>query len=299
MKVAAAPISWGVSELPAWGYRMTADRVLEEMKVVGFEATELGPPGYLPDDPQICRELLDRHGLHLVGGFLATILHEPRTLSDVVTRARTLAAAGAERLVLAAALAGNTYDSHHQLSPESWRVLSENLSAAQSIAEAYGLSVSFHPHVGTAIESDEQVSQLLARTDISLCLDTGHLVLGGIDPIHLAADAGSRINHVHLKDLNLKVATRLRADELTYADAVREGLYQPLGQGGLDIDAILSRLSDVGYEGWFVLEQDTALTAEPEPGSGPATNVRLSLDYFRGITSANNTIATSNGGSKL
>jgi inosose dehydratase len=281
MKVAGAPISWGVSELPGWGYRMSPDRVLAEMRAVGFEATELGPPGYFPEDPQSCRKLLDRHGLRLVAGFLAVVLHDSRALADVKREAAALAAAGAKMLVLAASMPGESYDDHHQLSAAEWRALAANLTTAQNIAASHGLDVSFHPHAGTAIEDSEQVARLLAATEIGLCLDTGHLYLGGIDPVRFAREAGRRINHVHLKDVDLEIAATVRAHDLKYADAVKKGLYRPLGQGGLDMEAILSQLREVRYDGWFVLEQDMAIAVEPPHGSGPIEAARQSLNYFR------------------
>jgi inosose dehydratase len=283
MKVAAAPISWGVSELPGWGLRMPPERVLTEMKAAGFEATELGPPGYLPGNPQSCRQLLDRHGLRLVAGFLAVVLHDSSALGDVEREAKALAAAGAKMLVLAASMPGESYDGHHQLSSAEWRALAVNLIAAQNIATAHGLGVSFHPHVGTAIEDHEQVVELLAASEIGLCLDTGHFFLGGIDPTRFARDAGSRINHVHLKDIDMEIAAAFRAHDLSYADAVKKGLYRPLGQGGLDMDAILSGLRETGYDGWFVLEQDMAIAVEPPAGRGPIEAARQSLIYFRRV----------------
>jgi inosose dehydratase len=294
-RVAAAPISWGVSELGSWGYRISPERVLGEMKAVGFDATELGPPGYLPRDPRACRELLDRHGLRLVAGFLAAVLHESPSaaLSEIEAQARMLAAAGAEQLVVAAALPGDTYDGHHELSSEAWRELAMTLTVAENVAAAHGLGLAFHPHAGTAVEAQGQVLRLLEISDVDLCLDTGHLLIGGTDPAGLVAQAGTRIGHVHLKDVDVEIAARVRAREISYADAVRGGLYQPLGQGGLDIDAVLNGLRKAGYGGWFVLEQDTALTADPEPGRGPAEAARQSLDYFRLISGAKQHISAS------
>lgn len=286
MKISGAPISWGVSELPDWGYRLAPDRVLAEMKSVGLDATELGPPGYLPEDPRACREMLDRHGLRLVAGFVAAVLHDPgaNTLSDLARHASALASAGAEMLVLAAALPGDSYDGHQELSSEAWRKLSQTLAEAENIAAAKGLGLAFHPHAGTAVENREQVERLLKTTDVDICLDTGHLYLGGSDPVKVAAEAGSRVSHVHLKDVDLELASSFRSQRLPYAEAVRRGMYRPLGQGGLDIEAVFRRLQETGYEGWFVLEQDTALTADPEPASGPAADARQSLDYFRQIS---------------
>ncbi|MGH7763785.1 MAG: TIM barrel protein [Candidatus Dormibacteraceae bacterium] len=282
-KVAGAPTSWGVIELSSWGYRMAPDRVLDEMRSVGLEATELGPPGYFPEDPRACRELLARHGMRLVAGFLATVLHDPEAgaPAQVERQARTLQSAGAEVLVLAAALPGDTYDRHEELSAEAWRAMRDSIAAAEDIAARHGLRLAFHPHVGTAVENREEVDKLLSTTDVDLCLDTGHLYLGGSDPVRLAVEAGARIGHVHLKDVAQDRAARVRSGELTYADAVRSGLYVPLGQGGLDIEAVVSRLKEAGYQGWFVLEQDTALTAEPEPASGPIEAALQSLEHFR------------------
>ncbi len=284
MKVAGAPISWGVSELPGWGHRMAPDRVLDEMRSVGLAATELGPPGYLPDDPGACRNLLERHGLRLVAGFLACILHDPQAgaLGEIERQATTLQSAGAELLVLAAALPGDSYDGHGELPAEAWRAMLGTITAAEDIVARHGLRVAFHPHAGTAVESREAVERLLSTTDVDLCLDTGHLYLGGSDPVQIAA-AGRRISHVHLKDVALECAARVRSGELSYAEGVRNGLYVPLGQGGIDIEAVIGRLQETGYQGWFVLEQDTALTAEPEPASGPVGAARQSLDYFTRI----------------
>jgi inosose dehydratase len=288
MKVAGAPISWGVSELPEWGHRMAPDRVLSEMKAIGLDATELGPPGFLPQDPQECREMLDRHGVRLVAGFLATVLHNPGAdaLAVVTEHARALATSGAEILVLAAALPGDSYDRHQDLSGEDWRTLSHMLAEAESIAAASGVGLAFHPHAGTAVENRKQLDKLLNATNVDVCLDTGHLHLGGTDAIDLIAEAASRISHVHLKDLDLELASSVSSHSLSYAEAVRQGMYRPLGQGDLDIEGVVRRLLEAGYDGWFVLEQDMALAADPEPTNGPAAAARQSLDYFRQVFSA-------------
>lgn len=288
-RVAAAPISWGVSELAGWGRRLAPERVLSEMAELGFEAIELGPPGYLPADPRACREMVERHGFRLVAGFLAVVLHESRqaALEEVGRHAAELAAAGAEMLVVAASLPGDSYERHDDLAPLQWRELLATLDACAASAAEHGLKLSFHPHAGTAVESRKQVEHLLAASEVDLCLDTGHLLLGGTDPVELARGEGRRIAHVHLKDVDLEVARRVRSAEISYSQAVREGLYRPLGQGDLEVSAVVTALQDVDYEGWFVLEQDTALTAEPEPMDGPAAAARQSLEYFRRISGAN------------
>lgn len=298
LKVAGAPISWGVSELPGWGLRMPPDRVLAEMKEAGLGATELGPPGYLPVDPDERSELLHRHGLRIVAGFVAAVLHDRSrpALDEIERSARTLEASGAEVLVLAAALPGDSYDRDERLAPADWIALAETLVEAEELASAHRLRLAFHPHAGTAVANKEDIFTLLDTTSVELCLDTGHLFLGGADPGAIARDAAGRVSHVHLKDLDAGLAGRVRSGELSYAEGVRAGLYRPLGEGDLDIGEVVGRMQDAAYRGWYVLEQDTALTAEPDPAHGPLKAARQSLAYFRRTVSAKQHITAVEGG---
>jgi inosose dehydratase len=113
---------------------------------------------------------------------------------------------------------------------------------------------------------------------VALCLDTGHLVIGGTDPLELVRSVAERVAHVHLKDVRLSVASTVR--DTSYIDAVRRGLYAPLGQGDLDIPGIVDALEAAGYPGWYVLEQDAALHGEPASGEGPVRDVRRSIDFL-------------------
>jgi len=288
VKVAAAPISWGVSEAAGWGYRMAPARVLAEMRQLGFEATELGPPGYLPPDAAARRELLQRHGLRLVAGFLAAVLHDPAfpAATHVRDEAKLLASSGAEVLVLAAAFSGGSYDAGRRLDAGEWKRLARTVREAEDIASGSGLTLAFHPHAGTAVATAEDVRMFLDATHVALCLDTGHIFLGGAEPATIARTAADRVGHVHLKDVRTAVAARVRSGDLSYTEAVRQGLYASLGQGDLDIEGVYDRLRKAGYQGWFVLEQDTALTAEPAPQEGPAAAARQSLEYFGRIAGA-------------
>ncbi len=287
MKVAGAPITWGVCEVPGWGHQVGAERVLREMRELGLKATELGPPGYLPDDGDDLRRLLDASGLVLAGGFLAAVLHEPdrlaATLGLVEKTAATLAAAGAEVLVLAAALPGAGYDTKERLTENAWAALAETLAGVEGAVTAHGLGLAIHPHAGTAIAGGDEVSRLLETTAVPICLDTGHLFLGGVDPVEIARAAGSRVRHVHLKDVDSGLATKVAGGRLSYLEAVRAGLYRPLGQGDLDLEAVFDSLQDSGYEGWYVLEQDVALAGEPAPGEGPLLAARQSVEFFRAL----------------
>ncbi|MGH8970095.1 MAG: sugar phosphate isomerase/epimerase family protein [Actinomycetes bacterium] len=283
-RIAGAPISWGVCEVPGWGHQLDADRVLAEMRTVGLSATELGPDGFLLGDPATRAATLAAHGMVAVGGFVPVVLHEPGhdPLPEVDRALDGLVAAGAGVLVLAAATGLDGYDARPDLDDKAWRTLLADLDRLAAHAAGRGVRVCLHPHVGTVVERYDEVARVLEHSSVPLCLDTGHLLIGGTDPGELARQAPERIAHTHLKDVDADSAARVRAREVGYAEAVRGGMYRPLGQGDLDIAGIVKALESAGYTGWYVLEQDTVLDGEPD-GDGPLGDVRASIDYLRGL----------------
>jgi inosose dehydratase len=280
-RVAGAPISWGVCEVPGWGYQLPADRVLAEMRAVGLTATEFGPVGYLPEDPAQRSRLLAEHGLSAAGGFVPVVLHEPGAL-EVVDRALDAFGSGHPVLVLAAATGQEGYDTRPELDADGWSALLSNLDRAAARAADRGFTAALHPHVGTMVEGPDEVHRVLDGSGIPLCLDTGHLLIGGTDPAELARAAAARIGHVHLKDVTAAVAYKVAGREISYADGVSGGLYRPLGQGDVDVAGVVGALEAAGYQGWYVLEQDTILE-EPPQDEGPVRAVRESLYYLRGL----------------
>ncbi|XRQ13638.1 TIM barrel protein [Actinomadura welshii] len=281
MRVAAAPISWGVCEVPGWGHQMEPARVLAEMRDLGVAATELGPDGFLPGDARARDELLASYGLDLVGAFVPTVLHDPAydPMPDID---RALDRIGGV-LILAAATGLDGYDGRPDLDTKAWSTLLANLDAIASHAVARGRRVTLHPHVGTVVETRAEVERVLGGCSVPLCLDTGHLLVGGTDPVWLARFAARRITHVHLKDVDAGLADRVLNGDVAYTAAVRDGLYRPLGDGDIDIPGIVRTLEGAGYEGWYVLEQDAVLTGEPPNGGGPYDDVRRSLDFLAGV----------------
>jgi len=285
-RIAAAPISWGVCEVPGWGYQLAPGRVLGEMRDLGLAATEFGPAGFLPEDPESLSRMLAGHGLHAVGGFLPVLLHDPAhdPLPEVDTFIDTCLATGANVMVLAAYTGVAGYDDRPVLDESGWAVLQNNLERVEKHARSRGVIAALHPHVGTMVETRDDVERVLADSGVGLCVDTGHLLVGGTDPVALTRDHVERVVHVHLKDVRREVADLVRTGELSYAEAIPRGLYAPLGQGDIDVSALVRALEDSGYTGWYVLEQDIMLDAQPE-GDGPLADVRTSLQHLLEVAS--------------
>jgi inosose dehydratase len=130
------------------------------------------------------------------------------------------------------------------------------------------------------VEDRDDVDRVLAGSMVGLCVDTGHLLVGGTDPVALTREHVSRVVHVHLKDVDGDLATKVLDGTLAFADAVRAGLWVPLGRGSVDVAAMIRTLHESGYAGWYVLEQDVMLDREPE-GDGLLTDIRTSIDYVQ------------------
>jgi inosose dehydratase len=291
--LAAAPITWGVCELPEWGDVPPFDQVLDEMAAAGFAGTELGPPGFLPAEPGRLRQALDARGLALVGAFCPVMLHRAvetaASLESGVALARLLAALGCPLLVAAdagdarrRAVAGRVTPGAG-LTDDEWARLGDGLADLARRCAPLGVRVVFHPHAGTYVETEVEVDRLMAAapTDqVGLCLDTGHLAYSGADPVDVCRRYAARVWHVHAKDVRADVLARVRDERLDYATAVGLGVFAPLGDGALDFPALVGTLRDAGYRGWYVLEQDVRL-GPPWPPQVPAANARRSAQYLR------------------
>ena len=287
-RLAGGPISWGVCEVPGWGAELPPDRVLAEMRELGITATEAGPDGYLGEDPAGVRALLERHGLTLVGGFLPVVLHEREALAESLAsaeRVATLFSATGGTFLVSAVVEDLSWPARSELSGDQWGRVLDGLARLDELAASHGLTHVTHPHWRTLVERREDVWRVLEGSEALICLDTGHLVLGGTDPVELASAGGDRIAHVHLKDVNEEVASRLRAGELELVPAVQSGLFRPLGEGQAPVAEAVRALEENGFAGWYVLEQDCALpTADIPDGEGPIADVRRSIQFLEALS---------------
>jgi inosose dehydratase len=281
LRLATGPVSWGVDFADASG-NPPWETVLDDIQRSGIGALELGPVGYLPEDRAELREALESRGLRAVGSFVFESLHDPGSrdhVLEVAERAcRMISAAGGNILVIIdrpgrtrAATAGRSYFAP-RLPTGLWLLMVQLIKRLCELACEHGLEPAFHPHAGSYVEFADEIDRLLTDTDVGLCLDTGHATYARM-PVKDAINAyASRIVHVHLKDVDLRVLDHVRREGLGFWEAIGLGVFCPLGQGTVDLAKVAASLGQMDYAGYATIEQDRV------PGSGaPLVDLAKSL----------------------
>ena len=286
-RVQSAPISWGICEVPGWGAMLPTPRVLAEMSAMGMTATELGAPGFLPTDPDEVKAVLAEYGMTLMGGFTPVVLHDPAqrqaTIESATATAKLFQRAGATKFV-SAVVQDWDWAIPRPLTVDEQKHMVEMFGVIDEICEEHGLQQVLHSHVQTVVETKDDINRVLDTCDVNFCLDTGHMAIGGQDPVAFAKEAMERVGHVHLKDVRLDMVPPVLRREVTLMAATQAGLFTPLGQGDVDILGVVQTLEAAGYRGWYVIEQDTAITdGLPAEGEGPVTQVRTSMQYLTDV----------------
>ena len=285
IRVAGAPVSFGVFELaPEEGVTLAdADTVCEVLASAGYTGVDMGPPGFLGRGPEL-RDRLARYGLELAGGWIdlpfsdgeefAAALPGLESVLEVFSEAAeagpellplpTLACSGSE-----ARRANPGGGPELELTPAQWDVFAANVTTAAERIRARGLEPTFHHHACTYVETPAEIDEFLARTDVGLTFDTGHLILGGGEPLDGWRRWHERINHLHLKDARREVL----ADVLARKGGMREvwagKAFVPFGAGDLEMRTIMDEIVAADFSGWLVVEQDVI----PQIGDDP-TQIR-------------------------
>lgn len=278
IRIGNAPCSWGVefagdSRNPPWR------KVLSECARAGYTGIELGPVGYMPEDPALLREALDENGLALIGGVVFRPFHNPAKWDEVMDGAvrtcRALAAHGARHLVLIdsisprrAPTAGRP-DQAEQMDAGEWAAYVERFrTIARLGAQDFGLSVNLHPHAGGFLDFEPEIERFLAETDpdlLGLCVDTGHCTYAGFDPVAFMKRHVERIAYVHFKTTDPAVKARVIANRTGFYEACGQGIFCKLADGEVDFAAVRAVLVDAGYQGWCTVEQDCDPMLDPDP----------------------------------
>lgn len=271
-------------EVEGWSPPIPYQRVLDEIAGAGYQATELGPYGYLPTDPSQLRDELAKRSLELTSAFVPLKLKDSAGVDKELAHARTvgrlLADCGARFLVLSdhmweerMACAGWVREAGVALSPAEWKTVADNVRRITAVAGDLGLRCVFHHHVGTYVETPEEVEILLNEVDsgeLGLCLDTGHYYYGGGNPVDAVSRYGPRVEYLHLKDVNPRTLEGVRSERLGFLEGVRRGVFCELGAGAVDFHALQRELDVQGYNGWAVVEQDVEQDVDASNPSGPS-----------------------------
>ena len=294
IRVANAPISWGIMEHVELPADYPYGRVLDEIKAAGYSGTELGPYGFLPAEAPVLRGELEKRSLTLCSAFVDIELGNASAHADalafVARSARLISAAGAGLLILSDkvmpdrnATAGRRNEANQlSWSDSQWQAAAAAISAVIALCKAVGLRVAFHHHAGSHVETPEEVDRLfsLFRADqLGLCLDTGHYVYCGGDTVAFLKKQVSRVWCVHLKDLYETKAAEARRARMNFHAAVRHGIFAPLGKGSIDFPAVVTLLQEGHFDGWVVVEADVL------PGGvgadAPLANAIAGREYLR------------------
>jgi inosose dehydratase len=296
--LANAPVSYGVFELTAGDAELPpAGALLDAVADAGYPGVDLGPVGYFGDAKGTVERLAER-GLALAGGWVQLRLVDPDGFAqdlpaleealDIFSAARdafpdrapkpTLADAGSPARQ---ANPGRGKDLPElRLDPDGWRVLGRNLAEVAGRCRDRGLEPTFHHHACTYVEAPQEVEAFLDVSDVDLCLDTGHLLVGGGEPVEALRRWCERVNHVHLKDVRLDVLRGI-IDEAAGMHAVWErGTFCELGTGDLDVDGFLDGLRAQEFSGWLIVEQDR-IAAPGEPLGVAAAAQARNLEFLR------------------
>ncbi len=292
-RLAGAPISWGVCEVPGWGIELAPRRVLGEMQQLGLTATELGSDGYLPTDPAELKDLCAEFDLEMIGGFVPLVLHQAAELDATVGAARRTAqlmsAAGATVFVTSAVTDWD-WGQRTELTADDWNFAAKSLTIVDDIVGEFGMTQAIHPHLRTVVETRADIEALLDVSDVGWTFDMGHMQIGGMDPLEFIGVAFERIRHVHLKDVVMDLAAPVFSGEQSIMEGVQAGMFCNLGRGDVPIGAIVTELEARGYDQWYVLEQDAAITSdEPEAGAGPILDVLASIEFLMGVEASAST----------
>lgn len=292
IRIGNAPCSWGVefaddTRNPAW------QTVLKECAEAGYKGIELGPVGFMPEDPEIFGEALAENDLELIGGVVFRAYHDPDAWEDVLDAthrtARALKAHGAQHMVLIdsisprrAPTAGRATEAE-QMDKAEWTAFRDRLAESARIGtEEYGLTVGIHAHAAGFMDFEPELERLLNEVDesiLKICFDTGHHSYAGFDPVAFMKKYISRISYMHFKDIDPKVKSDVIANRTGFYDACGQGIFCKLGLGDVDFPAVRQVLLEAGFEGWCTVEQD----CDPTLDVTPLQDNRYNREYLESI----------------
>lgn len=292
IRIGNAPCSWGV-EFPDDDRNPKWQTVLDECAAAGYKGIELGPIGFMPEDPEILGEALSERSLELIGGVVFQPFHDPNAWAKVmdasVRTCKSLIAHGAKHLVLIdsisprrAPTAGRAQEAE-QMDPAEWSSFKGRLAdIAKMGSEEYGLTVGIHAHAAGFMDFEPELERLLDEVDekiLKICFDTGHHSYAGFDPVAFMKKHMDRISYMHFKDIDPSVKADVIENRTGFYDACGKGIFCNLGQGDVDFPAVRQVLLDNGFEGWCTVEQD----CDPLLDVRPMDDAKANREYLESV----------------
>lgn len=291
INIGNAPCSWGVEfaddpRNPSWR------KVLSDCAAAGYKGIELGPVGFMPEDPATLADALAENDLTLIGGVFFRPFHDAAKWDEVWDAAmrtcKALVAHGAQHLVLIdsisprrAPTAGRAQEAE-QMDAAEWQAFGDRIRKVAKLGVDHGLTVGIHAHAAGFIDFEPELEKLLAETDAALlkiCFDTGHHSYAGFDPVAFMKRHIDRISYMHFKDIDPVVKARAMANRTGFYDACGEGIFCNLGKGDVNFKAVRQVLLDAGFQGWCTVEQD----CDPAGDTSPVDDARANRDYLSSI----------------
>ena len=291
IQIGNAPCSWGVEfandpRNPTW------QTVLKENAEAGYKGIELGPVGFMPEDPAVLADALAEHDLELIGGVVFRAFHDPDAWDDVldgtVRTCKALVAHGAKHLVLIdsisprrAPTAGRA-DEAEQMEKAEWEAYRDRIKEAAKIGVDHGLTVGIHAHAAGFMDFEPELERLLDEVDediLKICFDTGHHSYAGFDPVAFMERHIGRISYMHFKDIDPKVKADVVANRTDFYKACGQGIFCNLGEGDVDFPKVRQILLDNGFDGWCTVEQD----CDPTLDVNPIDDARANREYLQSI----------------
>ena len=267
VKLAIAPIGWTNDDMPDLGGENTFEQCVSEMALAGFKGSEIG--NKYPQDPAVLKRYLDVRGLQICNAWFSSLFtSEPfeATIESFIRHRDRLHALGAK--VIGASEQGNSIQGKPVnifgpdkpvYTPLQWETVARGYNEMGRLAREAGMTLCCHHHMGTGVQTVEEIDRFLELTDpelVFLLFDSGHLTFPGVDPVPVLQKHIGRIRHVHLKDVRLSIRDQARREGLSFLDAVRAGVFTVPGDGDVDFAPIFDILDRSGYEGWVVVEAE-------------------------------------------
>ena len=268
VKLGIAPIGWTNDDMPDLGAENTFEQCVSEMALAGFKGTEIG--NKYPKDPEVLKHKLDVRGLQVCNAWFSSLLtSEPYevTIENFIAHRDKLNYLGAK--IIGASEQGNSIQGKLDVpilgpdkpvyTEEQWKTVCKGFNEMGALAREKGMYLTIHHHMGTGVQTVEEIDRLMDETDpelVFLLFDSGHLSFAGIDPLPVLKKYIKRIKHVHLKDLRLKVYEEVKKQNMSFLDAVRAGVFTVPGDGDVDFTSIFEVLAENNYEGYVLVEAE-------------------------------------------